>query len=453
MQRRDLLHDPVGPTLLGLAGPMVLGIASIILFNVVDTFYVGQLGTRELAAMSFTFPVTFLVLSVSMGMGVGTTSMIGRAIGQGDRRQVRRLTTHALALANLLVVLFALGGLLTMDPVFRALGATPELMPLIREYMTPWYLGVGFLVIPMVGNSAIRATGDTRTPSYVMMCAGLVNAGLDPVLIFGLGPVPRMGLQGAAIATVLSWTITFVAALWVLGRRERMLELSMPRLSAVLASWKQVLYVGLPAAGTSALVPLGAGIVTRLLADHGAHAVAAFGVASRLEAVALIGINAMSSGLAPFVAQNFGAAANDRVRLGMRLSLRFSLIYGVFVAALLGALAVPLAGLFSDQTAVVSTTARYLWIVPMSYGLLGMSVLASAAFNALNRPLKAVVLIVFWLFVFRIPLALFGGWLGRVPGLFAGLAVGNALVGLLAYAMVRRFLRGMEQKNMLRAAP
>lgn len=446
------MQDPVGPTLLGLAGPMVLGIASIILFNVVDTFYVGQLGTRELAAMSFTFPVTFLVLSVSMGMGVGTTSMIGRAIGQGDRQQVRRLTTHALALANLLVILFALGGLMTMDPIFRVLGATPELMPLIREYMTPWYLGVGFLVIPMVGNSAIRATGDTRTPSYMMMCAGLVNAGLDPVFIFGLGPVPRMELRGAAVATVLSWTITFVAALWVLGRRERMLDLSMPRPRAVLGSWKQVLYIGLPAAGTSALVPLGAGIITRLLADHGAHAVAAFGVASRLEAVALIGINAMSSALAPFVAQNFGAADHGRVRLGMQLSLRASLIYGAAVAALLGVLAAPLAGLFSEQAAVVATTARYLWIVPASYGLLGMSVLASSAFNALNRPLNSVVLIVVWLFVFRIPLAVAGGWLGREPGMFAGLAAGNALVGILAYAMVRRFLRGTEQKMMFRAA-
>ena len=179
---------------------MLIGIAAIVLFNVVDTFWVGQLGAAELAAMSFTFPVVMVVFSVSMGIGIGATAVIARALGHGDEDQVRRLTTDALLLANVAVTAVAIGGLLTMDPLFRALGADEATLVLIRQYMVPWYLGVGFLVIPMVGNSAIRATGDTKTPSYVMLVTGLVNAVLDPFLIFGWGHLTqRVGQAVAAL--------------------------------------------------------------------------------------------------------------------------------------------------------------------------------------------------------------------------------------------------------------
>ena len=159
-----LLTEPVGPTLIRLALPMVVGLAAIILFTVVDTFFVGRLGATPLAAMSFCFPVNFVVYSVTMGIGIGTTSVISRAIGEGDQARVRRLTTHALVLALGTVTLIAGIGLVTMDPIFSAMGADATTLPLIREYMTPWLWGVGLLVIPMVGNSAIRATGDTVSP-------------------------------------------------------------------------------------------------------------------------------------------------------------------------------------------------------------------------------------------------------------------------------------------------
>lgn len=316
-----MLKGPIGPTLLQLAAPMVMGIAAIILFNVVDTFYVGQLGATQLAAMSYTFPVGLILMSISMGLSIGTTSTIARAIGVGDEQRVKRLTTDGLILSWLFVTLMAGLGLLTIDPLFRLVGASEALLPLIRQYMVPWYLGVGFLVIPMVGNGAIRATGDTKTPSVVMMIAGLVNMVMDPLLIFGLGPFPRLELQGAALATVISWFITFFAAFYVLIRREKMIAFERPTLKDVLTSWKQILHVGLPAAGNNILVPISAAVITRWVSSYGDTAVAAFGVGSRLESLALIGISAMSTAVTPFVGQNFGAHQCERIRAGLRFAL------------------------------------------------------------------------------------------------------------------------------------
>lgn len=440
LNSRRLLEAPVGATLLRLAAPMVAGIASVILFNVVDTFWVGQLGARELAAMAFTFPVAFVVASLAMGLGIGTTAAISRAIGQGDQALVRRLTTDGLALANSLVVLMAGAGLLTIDPLFHAMGATDELLPLIRAYLVPWYLGIGLLVIPMVGNGAIRATGDTKTPSVIMVSAGIVNVVLDPLLIFGIGPLPRLGLQGAAFATIASYLVGFIVGFWVLARREKMLDFSLPRPADVIDSWRRITFVGLPAAGTNMLVPLAAGILTRLVAEFGEEPVAAFGVCTRLESLAMIGIGALSTAITPFVGQNHGAGRLSRIREAFRFSVKAAVIHGLALALVYALLARPIAGIFNDDPLVVDTIVVFLFIVPVTFAPYGVAQLTFAMFNALGRPYKSAAVVTLRLFAFAIPL----GWLLSrqlgVLGVFIGLAAANILAGTAAILLVNREL-------------
>jgi len=422
---------------------MVLGMASVVLFNIIDTFFVARLGPAELAAMSFTFPVVFTVMSLSLGLSVAATSVISRAIGRGDTAQVRRLTTHALALANSVVAIFCVAGLLTIDPLFAALGAGEEIRPLIRQYMVPWYIGVGFLVIPMVGNGAIRATGDTKTPSYLMIFSGLLNAIIDPLLIFGLGPFPRLELQGAAIATIISRSMTLVAAVWILHHRDKMLDLSLPRPAVLWDSWRQFLFIGAPAAGAKMLMPLSTGVLTRMVSSHGAFAVAAFGVAQRLEALAMIGVGALGAAVSPFIGQNYGAKNLQRVRQAFRFVVAVALGLGLALAILLGIFARPLILLFNDQPDVVHTASWFLWLVPASYGLFGAAMMTIEAFNAINRPLRAVVVIFVRLFVLAIPLAWAGDMVWGLPGIFAGISAGNMLIGVGSYAATRRFLSGL----------
>jgi putative MATE family efflux protein len=423
---------------------MVLGVSAIVLFNVVDTFFVGQLGALELAAMSFTFPVVLVVMSVSMGLSVATTSVVSRTIGSGDTAGVIRLTTHALILANGVVILSCVLGILTIDPLFRALGATEDILPLIKQYMIPWYLGVGFLVIPMVGNGSIRATGDTKTPSFIMIFAGVVNVILDPILIFGWGPIPRMELQGAAIATVISRSLTFLAALWILHKRERLIEWSLPKVNQMWDSWKQVLYIGAPAAGARMLIPLSTGVLTRMVAGYGPQAVAAYGVGQRLESLVLIGVGAFGAAMTPFIGQNFGAGQYDRVRQAFGFGVKIALVLGIVMMVVLALAARPLAALFNDDPVVIASAVQFLWIVPISYGLYGIASLAIETFNALNRPLHAVVLISIRLFVLAIPLALMGSLWFDIPGIFGGISAANILIGVVAFVFTKRTLNRLD---------
>ena len=431
--KSKLTEGPVGLQLLKLTLPLVWGVFAVIAFSLADTYFVAQLGTNELAAMSFTFPVVMVLGSVAMGLGIGASSIIARAIGSGDRYRVRRLTTDSLILSLLVVAILAGLGLATINPLFTALGAGPDALPLIRDYMGVWYLGIIFLVVPLVGNSAIRASGNTIVPSLIMTVAAAVNILLDPLLIFGWGDFPALGIKGAALATVISRASTLVASLAFLHFRERLLLFALPKLKEVWQSWISVLSVGLPAAATNLIVPISVGLLTSLMARYGPEAVAGFGIASRVESFALIAPLALSASMGPFVGQNWGANQRSRVNHALRLSFWFCLAWGGLIAIIVGANASGIAAWFDSEPAVVASAAAYLTTVPLSYGALGIIYIFSSTFNALGKPLPSVAMTLSRMFLLYVPLAYLGSWLFGLQGVFVAACLSNVAVGLGVY--------------------
>ncbi len=436
--RQTLTEGPVGSQLIRLTLPMIWGIFAVMAIELADAYFVGQLGTLELAAMSFTFPVTMVLSNLAIGLGVGASSVIARAIGEGNPQRVQRLTTNSLFLSLLIVVVCVLFGFWSLDPLFRALGAGSDVLPLIREYMHIWYLGMVFLVVPMVGNTAIRAAGNSEIPSLIMTLAAITNIGLNPLLIFGLGGFPRLELQGAALATVAARALSLVLALLFLHFRQHMLSLFLPTWEDVRGCWSRILHVGLPAAGTNMVIPISAGIVTSLMAGFGPEAVAGFGVASRLELLSLSALAALSTSVAPFIGQNWGAKRYERVQESLRLSFFFCLGWGALMTVLLGLGSTTIAAQFDRNPEVIQVTASYLRIVPFSYFGTGLLLTVSAAFNALGKPLAAVILSLTRMFLIYIPLAYVGSQLIGVNGVFLAACIANLGVGLGAVWWSRR---------------
>ena len=426
----ELTTAPVGRTLLRLTVPMAFGSLAMVTLNLVDTFFVGQLGANELAAMAFTFPVVFMVMGVSAGIAIGAGATISRAIGRGHRQDARVLTTTSLLLAIVVAATVSLVGWLTVRPVFSALGASENLLPLVEQYMRIWYFGSVFVVVPMVGNGAIRATGNTNTPSRMMVASACLNGLLDPLLIFGPGPFPRLELAGAAVATVIAYAVSFVAALWILWFHERLLMLPRPR--ELLLACGSILVIAAPAALTAVLSPLAAAWLTYLAARHGAGVVAALGVVARVEALAMTGIRGLSVVLIPFMGQNLGAGQHRRILEGYWRSLRFSLIWGGLTAGVLAVAAQAIASAFTADPQVQRHIIHLLWLVPWTYGFGGWLLLAANAANGLARPGQATLMSAFRLVV---AMGLFG-WLGVTFGgpfgLFAAMAVGNVVAGVFA---------------------
>lgn len=441
--KHGLLSAPIPNVLRQMTIPMIFGMVAILMFNLVDTFFISLLGTDALAAISYTFPVTFGVNCITMGIGVGLSTSIGRLLGQGDTSNAARFSTHGLLLAVSLVAIACTLGFFTIEPLFLLLGAKAELIPLIEQYMQVWYLTIPLLVIPMAGNSAIRATGDTKTPAKMMMLAGAINGCLDPLLIFGYGPFPELGIQGAAIASAFSWLGALIGSLYVLVKRDRLL--APPHFASLRHDWQQILKIGTPAALSTAMSPISGALLMMMLSSHGTAAVAAYGAAQRIESILILVLMSLTSALTPFMAQNFGAQNPTRSFSGLFLSLRFSLIFQLLVFIMMVPLSIPLAALFSQEQAVRDLLWHYLLVVPFSYGFQGVVMMLVSALNALHLPLKAFQWSFMRLFLFTLPSAWLGSTLYGIEGLFVGIALGNVLGGLSGYLYAlllrRRYLR------------
>ena len=429
----DLLKDPVGQTLKNMTIPMIYGMILLMTFNLVDTFFVGLLGTQPLAAVSFTFPITFTVISLTIGLGIGTSAVIAKFLGSQDKEAAKNSATSAMYLAAIIVSLLSTVGFYFTDEIFLLLGASESLLPLIHDYMDIWYLGSICLIGPMIGNAVLRASGDTKTPSIIMGSAGLINAVLDPLFIFGLGPIPAMGVKGAALATLVSWIFGLALVVYILVKKRQLIHAHLMPIGQFIEDCKRILHIGLPAAGANMLTPIAAAIMTAIIAVYGESAVAAFGVGSRIESIASLVVLALSMTLPPFISQNFGAGNMERVEQAYRTSIKFVMIWQVFIYSLLILCSGLIANAFAKEQAVADLIKLFIYTLPLGYGLQGIIILTNSSFNALHKPMVALVLSVVRLFVCYVPLAYLGSKLYGIEGFFVGALIGNLVMAFVSY--------------------
>ncbi|WP_416308663.1 MATE family efflux transporter [Neptunicella sp. SCSIO 80796] len=435
-----MIHSPIAKTLKNMTLPMIMGMVMLMTFGLVDTFFVSLLGTEQLAAISFTFPVTFTLISLNIGLGIGASAIIARYLGSGQEHLAREFATGSLTLAFVMVGVLALIGWLSIDPIFVLLGADELQLSYIRDYMQIWYLAGVCLAMPMVGNSVLRASGDTKTPSLVMATSGVINALLDPLLIFGWGPVPAMGIKGAAYATLIAWVIGLMYILYLLIVKRKLV---LPRLltwAELKMTSAQILKIGLPAAGANMLTPIAGGVLTAIVATYGSEAVATWGVGNRLESIASIVILALSMTLPPFISQNLGAGKIGRVEDAYQLCIKFVLGWQLIIFILMWILSPWIADAFAKEPKVAELIQLFLFIVPLGYGLQGVIILTNSSFNAMHKPMAALSLSVIRLFVFFVPVSYLGSLLFALKGMFIAGIVANLITAIIAYYWFKRLL-------------
>jgi putative MATE family efflux protein len=441
--KAKLAEGPVGRHLVHMTVPILFGITTMMAQSIIDAWFLGKVGDRALAAFSFGFPILMVITSVAIGLGAGTSSVVARAIGANDHRRARRLATDSLLLSFIITAALALIGILTINPLFKLLGAPADMIPMISSFMTILYCGVPFLVVGMVGTSSMRATGDTVLPGKLMMAGAALNVLLDPIFIFGFGPVPAMGLNGAATAALLARGSMFLGTIYFMVHRLDMVTFNKPDLAELKRSWRDILHVGLPAAGTNAIIPVAMTVITAMIARYGPEAVAGFGVASRIESLVLVIFYALSSVIGPFVGQNLSAGSESRIQESLRLCALFCLASGLVIAALLGLSAGFLPTLFSQNPDVTNVTRMFLWLAPISYGAYGVVMVMNAAFNGLGKPMPAVYISATRMILMYLPLAILGRhWFG-IAGIFGAYAIANVLTGLLSYVWAQRTARSL----------
>jgi putative MATE family efflux protein len=433
-EKQDLTTGPVAAHLRRQGTPFALGLVAIFSFEAADLFFISRLGDAPLAAVSFTIPLIWLIYGIGIGFEAGAASCVSRAVGRRDQDQARRLTTDTMVLATAVALLLTAAGLATIKPVFSALGATAELMPLISRYMETWYWVAPLDMALWTSLASIRARGNTLLESKVITVAALLNLALDPILIFGLFGFPRLEVQGAALATLLSTGTMLLFTLLYLGTKLKVYANPFAPLKTIFDSWRHMLHIGIPAMITNAIIPVSSAIVVAMIAGYGVDAVAGFGIAMRIEPMFLIPFYALSAVSSPFFGQNYGSDQYDRLLEARRVITRFCLGFGLTLAIVLILVAKPLTGLFSKSESIQMVAVHYLWIVTLSYGAYGLVMSVNASFNGMGKPLPGVAISACRVIVVFLPLALLGRHLLGLPGLFVATLISNLLMGAVAFA-------------------
>ncbi|MBB3764386.1 MATE family efflux transporter [Sphingomicrobium lutaoense] len=431
-----LVSGSIAGHLWAQTSPMLLGVAAIMSVGIIDAYFIGQLGSAELAAVSFIFPVTVALSSLGVGLMAGTSSVVSRALGEGDHDKAWSRGNLAIALAAIAGLSFAGLLLLVRLPLFRLMQAEPELLPLIDAYMVPFAMGYPLFFLMFGINGGLRGQGAAKRSSAILIAYAAANWVLDPILITGAFGFAGFGIAGAAYATIGGWMIAATLGFFML--QSGTIPFSLNRLRGL--DWgvgtKAIARVAGPAAFSNSVNPIGLAVLTALVAASGQDAVAGFGAGGRLQSFAVVPLLALSGSIGAIVGQNWGARRIDRVHRALLLAGGFCLAYGLVTAAALVWAREPLAALFSEDEAIRAEIGRYLAIAAWGYAGYGLLIMGNGALNAVDKAGAALAQSLVRVLLVMVPtgLVLRAAW--GAEGVYAAELAANLAGGTIAAAML-----------------
>lgn len=438
--QNNLQNASLARQLFSMTWPMLFGVLSLMTFQLTDSAFIGQLGRDPLAALGFTVPMQQLITGMYVGLGIATTAIISRTLGQGESLHAQRLGGLVITIGATLAVLLCLSVWLFQEPILDLLGAETELRPVIRGYWAPWLVSAWTGAALYFSYAVCRANGDTRLPGYMMVATSLINIALDPLYIFVFG----WGLPGAAWATITAFALGALVVYPTLTRRQ-WLRFDLLQLQLVQAI-RRLVGIMAPAMVSQLMPPISAMLATALVAGFGSAAVAAWGLGTRLEFFSIVVVLALTMSMPPMVGRMLGAGELEKVRRLVRLAVRFIVLWQLAIGLIWLVASGFVAELFSRDGHVQEIMVSYLLRVPLSYSGLGVCILMVSINNALGMPMRALLISTLRLFACYLPMLWLGAQLAGLPGLMTGALVGNLAAGGMAYLLYRQGMRQLRAR-------
>lgn len=424
--------ESLGRQLYRMTWPMLIGVLALMSCQLVDSAYIGQLGTLPLAAVGFTIPVYQLIIGIQVGLGIATTTVISTALGAQRNSYARQLGTLVLACGFVLIAMLCLLIWAGQQVIIFNLGASEELYPLVGAYWLPWLLSCWLGAMLYFGYSIFRAHGETFLPGMVMVLTSLLNVVLDPVFIFVLD----MGLAGAAWATICAFgvgcLIIFVSIL-----RKRLIQLP-SNAARVTAGLRSLMSFMAPSMLSQFIPPVSAMLATTIVAVSGDHAVAAWGLGSRIELLSIIVVLALTMSMPSMIGRLRGSNDIEQIRQLVKKAVGFVVVWQLVLAVIVAFISAPLSDLLTSDDITAGILGEYLWIVPISYGALGVCMIMVCVCNAMGMPRLALAISALRLLGCYLPLLWAGSELSGLSGLFVGAMMGNILAGIMSWNMYKK---------------
>ena len=409
--------------------PMLLGLFAIMSSQLIDSAFIGQLGAQPLAVVGFSIPIYQLIIGIQVGLGIATTASISNAIGANKKRYAKYLGTLVLCIGVIIITLLCFLLWYYQVLITGYLGAGEALFTLLRQYWLPWLLSCWLGAMLYFGYSICRAHGETLLPGKVMVLTSLLNIVLDPIFIFSF----NMGLAGAAWATCLSFIIgcyiifkavidkNFVVVICNINRAKKGIE--------------AIIQYTIPAMLSQFIPPVSAILVTIVIASYGDFAVGAWGLANRIEYIAIILILALTMAIPPMIGNLKGRNKIPEIFFLVKTAINIVISFQLAITFILIIISQPLADVLSVNNEIENLLIYFLWIVPISYGALGVCMICVSACNAMGLPNSALIISILRLFGCYLPLIWLGSEMYGLLGIFIGASIGNFLSGIVSWFM------------------
>lgn len=432
--QKDFTQGSVGRKLVFFALPMVLGMVFHTAYNIIDTIFVGMLGPLELAAASLAFPVVFVFIAIASGLGIGANALIAQALGENNLHKANNFAEHAIILGMVLGVAIAILGIIFSPQIFTFMGADEQVLPLAIEYSTLIFVGMIFMFAWFISDSILKAQGNSKIPMMYLGASVVLNIVLDPILIFGFGPIPAMGLRGAALATVFARLLAAFLNFSYIYTSKSVISLALKEFKPKPECIKRMIVVGLPASASQTLTALGFMLLMSIVGTFGSFAIAAYGVGMRLSSVAIMPMVGLSSAVTSFVGQNVGAGNFRRAKRASLIATRISFVISLAIVSVFFLFPAQIMMIFTQDALVIEIGKGYLSIVPFAFLIYSFYYILIGAFQGAGKTELALVSnTVYWIITLALAwflspsLGLNGVWLALVIGAAVELLIVQAI--------------------------
>lgn len=442
MQGTNLTTGPISKQIWSLAWPMMLSMFFHSLYNLVDAFWVAKISSSAIAAVSISQIVLFVMLSLSMGVSVGTAVLVGQNIGADKKEEAERILGQGYLLTTLAAIFFTAIIFTLRNELLVLSGAVGEILPLAIPYFSVVTAGSILTFLMMTTSIAFNAQGDNFTMTKLFALSTLVNIVLDPLLIFGYAGFPQLGIAGAAYATLISQAVFLILAIRMIMKPSMMVPLKLKNLQLQWSSVKRVIDIGLPASLNQVLNPIGFSALMFFVSESFFEAgAAAFSIGFRIEFFAFIPAIGFGFGAMSMIGQNIGAGKHDRVRE----VLKTSIFYGsgsALVFSLLAFIFAPfIVEVFTTDLLVTEYALQYFRIVPLGYVFFAVAFIEANIFQGIGRSWPG-----FWITLARVGVSLVITMLAlrvfslQIWSVWISIVIGSVIASVAGLFWVRRAL-------------
>ena len=444
-RKEELANDPIGPLLIRYAAPPMVALFVSALYNVVDTIFIGQgPGTLALAALAICFPIQMTIMAAAMGVGVGTASVVSRCLGAKDQRRAERAAGTSFTVTGIIAIVINILGLVFLEQILVTFGATEEVLPYAKDYLSIVLFGSFFLGIAVSSHNVARSEGNVRIAMMSMIVGAVVNLVLDPIFIFGLD----MGIKGAAIATVIANISSFTFISSYFARGKSMLKMTMRDLIPDVS-----VLPGVFAIGSGVFVSMVAGNlmaiqVNDIIRDLGQPVhLAIMGIINRSMMFFFMPIYGLVQGLQPIIGFNYGAKDYPRVTEAVRKAALYATVLSVLAFLILMVATEPVLSIFSRDKALIKEGGHIMRVVILVMPMVGFQMVGGSLFQSLGRATPAFVLTLSRQVLLLLPLLFIMPYYFGLQGLWVAFPIADSIAFFMTAAWVWLEMRALGRRS------